>query len=277
MNYIEFDFTIVPKETGSEILTAMLADIGFESFTESEKGLISYIQESKFSVDMIEQLDIMHNKEFSIKYNYKTIQDKNWNEEWERSYNAVVISDICCIRAPFHPKNENCKLDIIIEPNMSFGTAHHETTALMIEQILLMDIKGKSVLDVGCGTAVLSAVAAKKGATAITGIDIDEWAYNNSIENIERNKFNFIKVLFGDIQMAKETYDVIFANINRNIIIRDLPEYIKRLNKNGILLMSGFYEVDIPVVSDKAEANGLKLLTQSLKNNWAVLKYKKNN
>ena len=273
MDYLEFDFTITPKETGNEILTAILADIGFESFVESETGLISYIQDSNFSINMIEELDIMHNNEFSINYKFKTIHDKNWNEEWESSYNPVVISDKCCVRAPFHPKNESCKFDVIIEPKMSFGTAHHETTSLMIEQILLLDMKKKSILDVGCGTAVLSILAAKKGAIDITAIDIDEWAYNNSVENVARNKADFIKVLFGGIEMAKEKYDVIFANINRNIIIRDINEYTKLLKSNGILLLSGFYEADIPVVSDKAENIGLKLFSHFIKNNWAVLKY----
>jgi len=275
MDYIEFNFTITPKVSGNEILAAVLADVGFESFVETDAGLIAYIPDSKFSLDVVENMDIMHNKEFSIKYDYKNIQDKNWNEEWERSYNPVVIAEKCCIRAPFHPKNEKCKIDIIIEPKMSFGTAHHETTALMIEQILSLDLKEKSVLDMGCGTAVLAILAAKMGATSVTAIDIDEWAFNNAIENTGRNEMGFIKVLYGDVSLAVDMYDVIFANINRNIITRDIPEYIKHLNKSGILLLSGFYEADIPIVSDIVETNGLKLTGQSEKNNWAILKFKK--
>jgi ribosomal protein L11 methyltransferase len=275
MNYIEFNFTISPKESGNEILAAMLADIGFESFTETDTGLLAYIPDSKFSLDVIEKLDIIHNKEFTIKYDYKNIQDKNWNEEWESSYNPVVIAGKCCVRAPFHPKEESCKYDIIIEPKMSFGTAHHETTSLMIEQMLTLELKERSVLDMGCGTGVLAILAAKMGATPVTAIDIDEWAFNNSVENIGRNETGFIKVLFGDVELANEMYDVIFANINRNIIIRDISHYVKHLKRNGLLLLSGFYAADKPVIADKAETNGLKFASEKEKNNWVVLKYKK--
>jgi ribosomal protein L11 methyltransferase len=275
MDYIEFNFTISPKESGNEILTATLADIGFESFVETENGLLAYIPQTKFVAGEVEKLDILQNKEFNIKYNYKNIEDKNWNEEWERSYSPVIIAGKCCIRAPFHPQNEKCTYDIIIEPKMSFGTAHHETTALMLEQILKLDLINKTVLDMGCGTAVLSILAAKMGASAVTAIDIDEWAFNNSVENVERNKTNNVKVQFGDVSIVKESYDVIFANINRNILMNDIPEYINHLNKSGILLLSGFYEADIPLIADKAESNGMKSTGSFIKNNWVVLTYKK--
>ena len=275
MDYIEINFTVLPKESGNEILAAVLADVGFESFVETDKGLLAYIPDSKFSVEIIEKLDIMQNKEFSISYNYLNIQDKNWNEEWESSFNPVVISKKCCVRAPFHPINESCKYDIIIEPKMSFGTAHHETTALMIEQILMLNIKDKSVLDMGCGTAVLAILAFKMGASEVTAIDIDEWAFNNSNENVEKNNAESIKIILGDVEMAVGEYDVIFANINRNILIHDIPEYSKRLKKSGILLLSGFYEADIPIVNDISESNEMKLTGSSVKNNWTVLKYKK--
>ncbi len=274
MEYIEFNFTIIPRESGNEILTAVLADVGFESFVETDTGLLAYIPNTKFSIDLIEKLDIMRNKEFSISYNYQNIIDKNWNEEWERSFSPVVISEKCCVRAPFHPANKSCKYDIIIEPKMSFGTAHHETTALMIEQILSLNIKNKSVLDMGCGTGVLAILAVKMGASEVTAIDIDEWALNNSIENAEKNNAKNMKIIFGDVEMAVGKYDVIFANINRNILIRDIPEYSKRLKKSGILLLSGFYEADIPVINDISESNGMKFIGSSVKNNWAVLKYK---
>ncbi|HPS45796.1 MAG TPA: 50S ribosomal protein L11 methyltransferase [Bacteroidales bacterium] len=275
MDYIECNFLITPLNPGNEILAATLADVGFESFTETEKGLIAYIPDTKFSKDIIENLDIMRNKEFTIQFDYKNIQDKNWNEECERSYNAVVIAKKCCIRAPFHPKNESCKIDIIIEPKMSFGTAHHETTSLMIEQILALELKGKKVLDMGCGTGVLAILAAKLGSTQITAIDIDEWAYNNSVENVQRNETDFINVILGDIELVNKMYDCIFANINRNILIKHIPEYVTHLNKSGILLMSGFYNADKPVIINIAESNGLKLVSESEKNNWVVLKFKK--
>ncbi|MFH0864731.1 MAG: 50S ribosomal protein L11 methyltransferase [Bacteroidota bacterium] len=276
MKYIEFNFTITPKETGNEILAAMLADIGFESFIETDMGLLAYISTSKFSSGDVEKLGILHNKEFSVKYEYKSIPDKNWNEEWESSYSPVAVAGKCCVRAPFHPANTHCKYDIIIEPKMSFGTAHHETTHLMIEQLLQMDVTGKSVLDMGCGTSVLAILAAKMGASTVTAIDIDEWAFNNSVENIASNLVNdIVRIFQGDAGLISETHDVILANINRNILMRDIPKYISHLNKAGILLLSGFYDADVPVISDRVESDGMKFISKKNKNNWIVLKFKK--
>jgi len=187
-----------------------------------------------------------------------------------KSYKPVVIADKCYVRAPFHPKMEKYKYDIIIEPKMSFGTAHHETTALMLEQILHLDLKDKLVLDMGCGTAVLAILAYKMGAGKVTAIDIDEWAFNNAKENVERNNAKFVKVLFGNMELTKGIYDVIFANINRNVLMHDIPLYAENLNKHGLLLMSGFYEADIPVIEERAKDNGLKLSSSSLKNNWQL-------
>ncbi len=275
MNYIEFNFTITPVDPGNEILAAHLAEIGFESFVETETGLLAYIQTTKYSKAEVEKLAILKNKEFKITFSHTSIPDKNWNEEWEKSYDAVNIAGKCCVRAPFHPVNEKCKYDIIIEPKMSFGTAHHETTALMIAQILLLNLKEKSVLDMGCGTGVLAILAAKMEASPVTAIDIDEWAYNNSVENIEKNNVSFINILYGGVEMAKGTFDFIFANINRNILMNDIPQYSKHLNKAGMLLMSGFYEDDLIIIQDKAESNGLKLLGHTVKNNWTVARFKK--
>lgn len=275
MDYIEFDFTITPKESGTEILAAVLAEVGFESFVETDTGLLAYIPESKFSAGVVENLDIMQNKEFSIQFQFKSIEDKNWNAEWESSYSPVVIAGKCCVRAPFHPKNESCEYDIIIEPKMSFGTAHHETTSLMIEQIMALDLKGKTVLDMGCGTAVLAILASKMNAASVTAVDNDEWAFNNSVENVERNNTENMKVIAGDAGSVKEIYDVIFANINRNILMHDIPEYTNHLRKSGIMLLSGFYEADMPLIIDKAETNGMKFSGSSMKNNWVVLKFNK--
>jgi len=273
MDYLEFNFTITPVNPGYEILTAILADIGFESFMETETDLLAYISSDKFSVKDIENMDILKNGDFSIGYKYKIIKDKNWNEEWESNYSPVFIAGKCCVRNPFHPKDENYKYDIIIEPKMSFGTAHHETTSLMIGQIMALDLKGKRVLDMGCGTAVLAILAAKMGTSNITAIDIDEGAFYNSIGNIERNQVGFIKVLLGDAKMIDGKFDVIFSNINRNILINDIPVYAKHLNKSGFLLLSGFYETDIPVITDKAKSCNMKFLGAAGNNNWAFLKF----
>lgn len=276
MEYIEFNFSISPKDTGNEILAAMLADIGFESFIETDKGLLAYIPSSKFISGDVEKLDILRNKEFSVKYESKNILDKNWNEEWESSYSPVIIAGKCCVRAPFHPPDKNSKYDIIIEPKMSFGTAHHETTALMIEQMLHIDLSEKSVLDMGCGTAVLAILAAKMGASSVTAIDIDEWAFNNSVENIARNQVNnIVKILQGDVEQISGTFDIVLANINRNILMRDIAFYTNFMNKAGIMLLSGFYDADVPVISERAESNGMKLISKNIRNNWIVLKFKK--
>jgi len=273
MDYLEFNFTITPVNPGNEILTAMLADIGFESFIETETGLLAYMPSAKFSVKEIENMEILKNSNFSIGYEYKIIKDKNWNEEWESNYSPVFIAGKCCVRASFHPKTEGFKYDIIIEPKMSFGTAHHETTSLMIENIMTLNLKNKHVLDMGCGTAVLAILAAKMGALKITAIDIDEWAFHNSIENIGRNQVGFIKVLLGDAKMIDGKFDMIFSNINRNILINDIPVYAKHLNKSGFLFLSGFYETDIPVITDKAKSCNMKFLGAAGNNNWAFLKF----
>jgi len=275
MNYIEYNFTITPKEPGSEILTAHLAEIGFESFVETDTGILAYISATNYEKGAVEKLKILKSNEFSVTFDCRDLADRNWNEEWEKSYDFVLIAGKCCIRAPFHPVNIECQYDIIIEPKMSFGTAHHETTSLMIEQILALDLEKKSVLDMGCGTAVLAILAAKMKASPVTAIDIDEWAFNNSLENIQRNNAGFIKVLLGGIEMVSETYDVIFANINRNILLNDIAGYVEHLKTTGFLLMSGFYEADLTIINDKAVSVGLELCSTAVKNNWIVTKYKK--
>jgi ribosomal protein L11 methyltransferase len=275
MNYIEFNFTVAPKDPGSEILAAHLAEIGFESFVETDKGFLAYISSTKYSKVEVEKLSILKSKEFQITYNHKNLHDINWNEEWEKSYNAVTIAGKCCVRAPFHQIDKRCKYDIIIEPKMSFGTAHHETTALMIQQILNLELKKRSVLDIGCGTGVLAILAAKMKASLVTAIDMDEWAFNNSLENIKKNKVDFVKVLFGGVEMAEDIYDFIFANINRNILMNDIPHYAEKLKKSGILLMSGFYEADLMVINEKAEMNHLVLVDSIVKNKWMATTFKK--
>ncbi|NTW32593.1 MAG: 50S ribosomal protein L11 methyltransferase, partial [Bacteroidetes bacterium] len=260
----------------TEIITALLADIGFESFVESESGLLAYIPALVFNPEDIEKLDILKSTEFSVKYEINNIADKNWNAEWERNYNPVIIAEKCCVRAPFHNKDKKCTYDIIIEPKMSFGTAHHETTSLMLEQILALTIKNKSVLDMGCGTAVLAILAAKKGASSVIAIDNDEWAYNNSVENIKKNKTSCINVIMGDSNRISGTFDIILANINRNVLLNDIPKYVDHLDKSGILLLSGFYDSDVPAIKDKAQSLGLKFLDFSAKNKWTVLKFANN-
>ena len=273
MDYIELNCKISPKEIWNDVVTAVLADIGFESFVDTDDGLLAYIPFPLFNIENIQNIDILKNSELSFEYKINKIEDKNWNEEWERNYSPAIIANKCCVRAPFHLKDDSFEYDIIIEPKMSFGTAHHETTSLMIEQILYLKLDGKSVLDMGCGTAVLAILAAKKGASTLTAIDNDEWAYNNSIENVKNNNSSFIEVIMGDSKIIKGEYDFIFANINRNVLLNDMPDYFTHLKKSGILLLSGFYDSDMPVIKNKAISLELKLLEYSMKNMWVAMKF----
>ena len=199
----------------------------------------------------------------------------NWNEEWEKNFEPIDVDRKCHVRAPFHEKT-NAEYDIVIEPKMSFGTGHHETTHMMIQHILETDFNGKKTLDMGCGTAILAILAEMKGAEPIDAIDIDNWCYLNSIENAERNNCKHISVYEGDASLlAGKNYDIIIANINRNILLNDMEHYVNCLNANGTLFLSGFYTEDIPVITESCTKNGLSYVKQFERNNWVALKFVK--
>ena len=241
MNYIELNVKTLAVTPLSEILIVELGEIGFESFVENEEGFLAYIQENEFDEKKIAELQIIKTNPSIFTYTFQIVEDENWNAIWESNYEPVVIKNKCGIRAPFHPENKDVEYDLIIEPKMSFGTAHHETTSNMIEFLLEEDLKGKSVLDMGCGTSVLAILAAKRGSSKVFAIDNDEWAYNNSLENILKNNEPEINVILGDANSLTNLYfDVIIANINRNILLNDIKFYANSLNDNGILLMSCF-------------------------------------
>ena len=274
--YIEYNFTVNPKEPAIEILIAELGSVGFESFVENENGVTGYIQKKDWNTAILEEVFILKSDEFSIAYKQNEVAQTNWNAEWEKNFQPIQVDDIVSIRAPFH-ENPNLKYDIVIEPKMSFGTGHHETTHMMIQFILDSDIQNKTVLDMGCGTGVLAILAEMKEASNIEAIDIDEWCYLNSIENIERNSCHNIKVLKGDASILKaKKFDIIFANINRNILIKDIPIYASCLNPNGLLFLSGFYKNDIPMIQDVCADYSLNLEAQISKNDWVALKFKIN-
>ncbi|HTO36030.1 MAG TPA: 50S ribosomal protein L11 methyltransferase [Flavobacterium sp.] len=273
--YLGFHFTIEPKETGSEILIAELSEKPFESFSETEFGISAYIQKEFWKDDMFNDLFILQSPEFKLSYTKEEIEPVNWNEEWEKNFEPINVDGICYIRAPFHPKTD-AKYDIVIEPKMSFGTGHHETTHMMIQHLLETDLQDKKTLDMGCGTAILAILAEMKGAKPIDAIDIDNWCYLNSIENSERNNCQNIKVYEGDASLLSgHKYDVIIANINRNILLQDIQTYSTCLNQNGLLFLSGFYTEDIPVIDENCMKNGVKFAKKLTKNNWASLKYVK--
>lgn len=260
----------------AEELMALLGELGFESFVEEGNDLSAYIQSSQFNSTILHKEDYWPENIDPLKFSWKVIPDQNWNAVWESNFEPVTIAGRCHIRAPFHPTVEDIEYQLIIEPKMSFGTAHHETTALIIEYLLDIDLTAKKVLDMGCGTGVLAILAAQRGANEITAIDIDEWAYNNTLENIQRNNTGFINVYQGDVSLLKDqTFNIIIANINRNILLADIPDYVRCLDDKGLLLLSGFYLDDLSAITDKAVAEGLKFISHKEQNKWVAACYTK--
>lgn len=271
--YISYDFKVLPHEPAVEILTAELGMVGFESFVETEEGVIAYIQKKDWSDSILDDIRILRSEEFEISFSFKEIEQTNWNIEWEKNFEPIVVDDTCTVRAPFH-KVPQAKYDIIIEPKMSFGTGHHETTYMMIQHILKNEFKNKSVLDMGCGTGVLAILAEKRGAEITHAIDIDNWCYQNSLENVKRNECRHILVFKGDSSLLEgKKYDIILANINRNILLQDIAIYVKALNKKGILILSGFYNSDVPILEKECRKYMLKLEEKLERNNWVSLKF----
>ena len=272
--YIAYDFNVSPKEPATEMLIAQLGYVGFESFVEQDNGVTAYIQKQEWNSKILEDVFLLHSNEFNITFEHNEIAQTNWNEEWEKNFNPIQVDDLVSIRAPFHT-NPSLQFDIVIEPKMSFGTGHHETTHMMVQHLLALDLDTKKVLDMGCGTGILAIFAEMKGAKPIDAIDIDSWCYENSLENIQRNNCNHITVYEGDASLLKEKYDVIIANINRNILLSDMKTYTDYLNENGVLLLSGFYKEDIVIIEDEVNKHGLTFETMIQRNNWVALKYVK--
>ena len=271
--YIEYNFTFSPKEPISEILIAELGNVGFESFVETENGVTAYIQKTDWNAEILADIFVLNSDEFSIEYNLNEVPQTNWNAEWEKNFEPIQVDDLVSIRAPFH-ENPNLKYDIVIEPKMSFGTGHHETTHMMVQHLLQLDLENKKVLDMGCGTGILAIFAEMKGAKPLDAIDIDNWCYENSVENVTRNNCENISVYEGDATLlVDKKYDVIIANINRNILLMDMKVYTNCLQEGGILLLSGFYKQDIPVIDAEVIKYGLKLEKFIQRNNWVALKY----
>ena len=273
--YIEYNFTVTPKEPATEILIAELGNVGFESFIENENGVIAYIQKVSWNDSILDSIFVLNSNEFLIDYIKSEVAQTNWNAEWEKNFEAIHVDNLVSIRAPFH-KNPHLKYDIVIEPKMSFGTGHHETTHMMIQHLLNLNLDNKKVLDMGCGTGILAIFAEMKGANPTDAIDIDNWCYLNSLENIGRNNCQFISVFEGDSSLLiNKKYDVIIANINRNILLADMETYTNCSNQNGVLLLSGFYKEDILIINEEVSKFNLKLETTIERNNWVALKYQK--
>ena len=280
MKYFEFTFRTQPcTETVNDVLAAILGEVGFESFVECEGGLTAYIQQTLCDENAIKiAINEFPLPDTDITYTYTEAEDKDWNEEWEKNYfKPIRIGKDCIIRASFHEHEPGYAYNIIIDPKMAFGTGNHETTFLMISEILKLDLTSKELLDMGCGTAVLAILAHMKGAGRVVAIDIDEWAYNNALENIRLNNTNDIQVALGGAEQipAFGTFDIVFANINRNILLNDIRHYSECMKPGAFLYMSGFYVQDIPAIEEECKHNGLALLSHTEKNNWAAVKVQK--
>lgn len=268
--YLEFNFKINPLQPWNEILMAELIEIGFDSFTEEYDGILGYIQKDIFNEDELRNVQLFQNPDVDISYSYEEMPNINWNEEWEKNFSPINVEDKVLIRAEFHEPNPSLH-EIVIQPKMSFGTGHHPTTHLMIQQMLDMDLENKKVLDMGCGTSVLAIFAKQKGAGRTVAIDIDEWSVENSKENAARNNVELDIELGTAENLGKEKFDIILANINRNILISDIPTYVSVLEDGGKLLLSGLCFFDVDDILEVCTEQNLKLEKKIQREEWVSL------
>lgn len=279
MNYYQIKFPIPESEEQTEILIALLSAIGYESFEEQAEHLVAFIPENDYLIDDIVNVDFVGKCYQEDDLEMELILDRNWNELWESNYPSVVIAERCYVRAPFHDHNPDVDFEIIIKPKMAFGTAHHETTAMILEFILNRDFDNKQVLDMGCGSGVLAILASMKGARSIVAIDIDKWSYENTVENAEINNISNIEPHKGGAELLKENgvFDIILANINKNILLRDMKYYANTLVVGGNIYFSGFYSIDLKDIEDEAGKHGLKFISNLEKNKWVAAEFIKEN
>ena len=269
-NYLEFSFKISPLQPWNEILMAELIEIGFDSFTEENDGILGYVQKDLFDDNQLKNLPLFQNQGVKIEFSFTEMPNINWNEEWEKNFEPINIDDKVLIRAEFHESVPGMH-EIIIQPKMSFGTGHHPTTHLMIQQMMEMDFKNKKVLDMGCGTSVLAIYAKQIGAGETKAIDIDEWSVENSKENAERNNVELDIELGTAENLGKDRYDIILANINRNILISDIPVYESVLNNGGQLLLSGLCFFDVDDILEVCTENNLKMKKKLQREEWVSI------
>ncbi|MCL2682413.1 MAG: 50S ribosomal protein L11 methyltransferase [Bacteroidales bacterium] len=272
MQYSELNITHHQEPLQTEILIAQLGELEFDSFVENPNQLLAYVLTENLNEEDVHLL--LKSSPNMDNFSIKKVEEQNWNAVWESSYEPVRFDDFCNIRAPFHEPVLDVKFDLIIEPKMSFGTAHHETTSLMIEWLKTEPVKGKRVLDMGCGTGILAILAKKLGAEFVEAIDNDEWAFENTKENILRNETSEIVVELGDAEnLNGKHFDLVIANINRNILIRDIPMYVQTMPQNAVILLSGFYKSDLEAVEKACVSNGLKYVSHLEKNHWVAAKF----
>ncbi|MCL1937356.1 MAG: 50S ribosomal protein L11 methyltransferase [Candidatus Azobacteroides sp.] len=279
MDYYRLKLTIIPNtETHRDVLAALLADCGFESFVESENGLDAFVPEKLYSettiAEILENYPLPHTL---IRQEVEWIKSQNWNEEWEKNFfQPVVIDNQIVVHSSFHKNIPSAQYEIVIDPKMAFGTGHHATTCLMLSYLLELEVKNRSFLDMGCGTAVLAILAKIKGADPVVAMDIDSYACENSLENIRLNHVDDIQIRQGDASvLGKERYDFIFANINRNILLNDIQIYASCMQEGSSLLMSGFYREDCNLIEEECKKYQLEYISDKEKDHWNALHFRK--
>jgi ribosomal protein L11 methyltransferase len=280
MNYYELLFTTLPTEDyQQDLLINALGEIGFDTFEEVDFGFKAYIPVAAFDQKKLDEQLSDYQEMFTFSYEINLVPQKNWNAAWESNFEPITISDKIFVRATFHQPRPEFPYEIVIDPKMAFGTGHHQTTEMMLEMMLENDFADKKVLDMGCGTGILAIMASKSGATDITAIDYDPACYNSAIENIALNHTNDIKVICGSQDaIPNEKFDIVLANINRNILLEQMPHYSEVLTHNGEIYLSGFYEIpDLELICDKARKHALKYINHKKNKDWVSAKFKKMN
>lgn len=276
MNYIEVKFSIAPYDPWADLLSAELGEIGFETFVEEDGHLFAYVQNDVFDESKMNSIDTLNSDDVLVSYEFKELEQENWNEKWESNFQPVIVDEDVCVRATFHEPHPECKYEIIIDPKMSFGTGHHATTHLVLSAMRAIDFTEKSVLDMGSGTGVLAIFAAMKGANPVYAIDIDEWCSVNAKENAERNGYPQIQISQGGKEkIGGLRVDVILANINRNILLDQMQDYSLALVDGGELYISGFYASDVDVLVEEARKNGLEYVKHNSLNDWTTVTFVK--
>ena len=282
MDYVKVTFrTEDAEEWANDLLASMLGEIGFESFEETSRGIIGYCPAPAFDEVAMKQIvtELPIADPSSIAYRIETIADQNWNAVWEQNgYEPIEITSECIVRPSNKPVSQDYKYDIIINPVQAFGSGYHETTRMILTYLLEMDIDDKAVLDMGCGTGVLGILACLRGAGSLVAIDIDEWSWRNAIENIEANDIEGAEVVLGDASLLTDyptCFDIVLANINRNILLADLEAYISTMTPDAHIIMSGFYLDDLPMLQAKAESLGLRYIDHRTDNDWTAVRFQK--
>lgn len=271
MNYLAYTFSVQPVQPGSEILQALIAEQGFESFDQTETGFVAYIPEAL--ANSLELNDLQF-EDFTFNYSFTRIEQQNWNEAWEKNFEPVSVDNLLLIRAPFHPQQTGFSHEIVIMPKMSFGTGHHQTTRLMCRELFELKLNNKRVLDMGCGTAILAILAKQLGAAEVIGIDIDQWCVENSMENCAVNGFTDIDIRLGGVELLEnlKPVDCIIANINKNILKAQMAAYAMLINSAGTLLLSGFFVTDAEELKQVAAENGFTFQSMRNENEWCMLR-----